>query len=161
MQTLLNPGGTPLSAWRDISFGASVALDPASREAVAASTAAVGAWSWGRRKGWRLSTARSFPAPRTCGAVRGGARVRGGAGDGGERGEVIGVEALRTAQGRDFHAPLRSSEALEAARAAIRAEVPTLADDRHFARDMRRTTALVRSVALARVVGVALPGVAA
>ena len=73
--------------------------------------------------------------------------------------EVIGIEALAAAQGCDFHAPLRSSEALEAARGAIRVEVPTLADDRHFAPDMRRATALVRSGALAGAAGVSLPGV--
>lgn len=49
---------------------------------------------------------------------------------------------------------------LEAARAAIRAEVPTLADDRHFAPDMERATALVTSGALAAASGATLPGIA-
>ena len=73
--------------------------------------------------------------------------------------EVIGIEALAAAQGCDFHAPLRSSEALEAARAAIRAEVATLGEDRHFAPDMARARALVRSGVLAQVAE--LPGVVA
>ncbi len=72
---------------------------------------------------------------------------------------VIGIEALAASQGCDFHAPLRSSDTLEAARAAIRAEVPTLGEDRHFAPDMEAAIALVRCGALADAVGVALPGV--
>lgn len=73
--------------------------------------------------------------------------------------EVIGIEALAAAQGCDFHAPLTSSEALEAARAAIRAEVPKLGEDRHFAPDMAKASALVRSGVLAGVAE--LPGVVA
>jgi hypothetical protein len=37
---------------------------------------------------------------------------------------VIGIELLAAAQGCDFHAPLASSDALEAARALLRREVP-------------------------------------
>src|SRR3546814_12638385 len=39
-------------------------------------------------------------------------------------GHVIGIELLAAAQGCDFHAPLTSSAALDAARALIRAAVP-------------------------------------
>ena len=73
---------------------------------------------------------------------------------------VIGIEALAAAQGCDFHAPLRSSDALESARAVIRAEVPTLKDDRYFHPDMAASIALVRSGALAAAVQMPLPGVA-
>jgi histidine ammonia-lyase len=45
---------------------------------------------------------------------------------------VIGIEALAAAQGCDFHAPLPRASALEAARAVVRAVVPTLAEDRYF-----------------------------
>jgi len=73
---------------------------------------------------------------------------------------VIGVELLAAAQGCDFHAPLKSSAALEAVRAALRARVPTLEDDRHFHPDMELAIALVRSEAVAQAAaGVALPGV--
>jgi len=73
---------------------------------------------------------------------------------------VIGIEYLAAAQGCDFHAPLRSSEALEKARALLRGRVPTLADDRHFAPDMAAATDLVRSGALVAAVGAAtLPAV--
>lgn len=54
---------------------------------------------------------------------------------------VIGIELLAAAQGCDFHAPLRSSAALEAARALLRAHVPTLQDDRYFHPDMLAASA--------------------
>jgi histidine ammonia-lyase len=71
---------------------------------------------------------------------------------------VIGIELLAAAQGCDFHAPLASSTALDAARAALRAQVPMLQDDRYFHPDMVAATALVVSGALARSVEIPLPG---
>lgn len=62
---------------------------------------------------------------------------------------VIGIEYLAAAQGCDFHAPLTSSAALEAARALLRRSVPTLTDDRYFAADMAAATELVSSGKLA------------
>jgi histidine ammonia-lyase len=55
-------------------------------------------------------------------------------------GHVIGIEYLAAAQGCDFHAPLKSSDELERARAILRAKVPTLGEDRHFAPDMALAT---------------------
>jgi histidine ammonia-lyase len=49
---------------------------------------------------------------------------------------VVGIELLAAAQGLDFHAPVRSSAAVEAARAAIRARVPRLETDRYLADDL-------------------------
>ncbi|MBP0583225.1 histidine ammonia-lyase [Labrys sp. LIt4] len=66
---------------------------------------------------------------------------------------VIGIEYLAAVQGCDFHAPLKSSEALEQARAALRAEVPHLSDDRHFAPDIAAATALIWSGAAQRAAG--------
>ena len=63
---------------------------------------------------------------------------------------IIAIELLAAAQGCDFHAPLKSSAALEAARACIRAKVPTLHDDRHFYPDIQAALALVRDGALVR-----------
>ena len=71
---------------------------------------------------------------------------------------IIGIEYLAAAQGCDFHAPLTSSAALEAARAQLRRLVPKLEDDRHFHPDMVAATTLVRSGALAGLA--ALPGLA-
>ncbi len=73
--------------------------------------------------------------------------------------DVVGIELLAAAQGCDLHAPLRSSEGLERAKALLRAEVPALDDDRHFAPDMAQATALVRSGALVEAAGAELPGV--
>src|SRR3546814_7964048 len=49
---------------------------------------------------------------------------------------VIGIELLAACQGIDFHAPLKSSDAIEAAHKHLRAAVPMLEDDRHFHPDM-------------------------
>jgi histidine ammonia-lyase len=73
---------------------------------------------------------------------------------------VVGIELLAAAQGVDFHAPMRSSERLEAVRATLRAIVPTLGEDRHFSPDMNAATDLVTSGRLADAVGVAfLPSI--
>ncbi len=72
---------------------------------------------------------------------------------------VIGIELLAACQGIDFHAPLTSSAALEAARGHLRAVVPTLADDRHFHPDMEAATALIRTGSLATAVAAELPGI--
>lgn len=58
---------------------------------------------------------------------------------------VIAIEYLAAAQGCDFHAPLASSEALEAVRARLRADVPHLDDDRYMADDMAAALAIVRA----------------
>jgi histidine ammonia-lyase len=73
---------------------------------------------------------------------------------------VIGIELLAAAQGCDFHAPLASSEPLEAVRKIVRAEVPHLDHDRHFHPDMEAAIELVRSGAvIAAANSVELPGV--
>jgi histidine ammonia-lyase len=50
---------------------------------------------------------------------------------------VIGIELLAAAQGCDFHAPLKSSPALEAARSEIRRNVPHYDADRYLADELR------------------------
>jgi histidine ammonia-lyase len=74
---------------------------------------------------------------------------------------VLGIEYLAAVQGCEFHAPLASSPALEAARALLRGVVPALDEDRHFHPDIEAATALIRSGALVQAVGMALPGVCA
>src|SRR5438876_6852839 len=49
---------------------------------------------------------------------------------------IVAIELLAAAQGCDFHAPMRSSEALEHARACLREKVPHLDDDRLLAPDI-------------------------
>jgi histidine ammonia-lyase len=75
---------------------------------------------------------------------------------------VIGIELLAAAQGCDFHAPLRSSPALEEVRGLLRSQVPHLDDDRHFHPDMEAANALVRSGQVIEAAGaIDLPGVEA
>ncbi|MEE2525080.1 histidine ammonia-lyase [Hyphobacterium sp. HN65] len=71
---------------------------------------------------------------------------------------IIALEWLTAAQGMDFHAPLSSSQALETAKSALRAEIPMLEDDRFFAPDIARATEMVAEGALDGIAD--LPGVA-
>ncbi|HEY2049320.1 MAG TPA: histidine ammonia-lyase [Caulobacteraceae bacterium] len=74
---------------------------------------------------------------------------------------VIGIELLAAAQGCDFHAPLTSSPSLEAVRALLRAQVPHLADDRHFRPDIAAAVELVRSGQVIQATAMALPEISA
>lgn len=69
---------------------------------------------------------------------------------------IVGIELLAAAQACDFHAPLASSAALEAARAVLRARVPHLSDDRFLAPDIAIATGLITSGALAESVAPAV-----
>ncbi|MGB3847170.1 MAG: histidine ammonia-lyase [Sphingopyxis sp.] len=73
---------------------------------------------------------------------------------------VLAIELLAAGQGCDFHAGLKSSEAVERVRAMLRAEVPTLDEDRHMAPDIAAAQAMVRTGKLVDLVG-DLPGLAA
>jgi histidine ammonia-lyase len=73
---------------------------------------------------------------------------------------VIGIELLAAAQGCDFHGALASSAPLEAVRAALRKNVPTMAVDRYVYPDMEAANEMVETGALARTVGAErLPGI--
>ncbi|MBS0388335.1 MAG: aromatic amino acid lyase, partial [Proteobacteria bacterium] len=61
---------------------------------------------------------------------------------------IVAIELLAAAQGLDFHRPLRSSKALEGARALLRRRVPALKADRYFAPDIAAARELVTSGAL-------------
>lgn len=56
---------------------------------------------------------------------------------------IVGIEWLAAAQALDFHRPLRSSPAIEALHARLRAQVPRLEQDRLMAPDIAAATALV------------------
>ena len=62
---------------------------------------------------------------------------------------VIAIELLAATQALEYHAPLVSSPPLERVRAALRARVSALEDDRYFAPDIAAAAELVRSGALA------------
>ena len=70
---------------------------------------------------------------------------------------ILGVEAICAAQGVEFRAPLLTSKPLQAAMAALRAEVPSLGDDRYMAPDLARAAALVAEGRLAKASGIPLP----
>lgn len=58
---------------------------------------------------------------------------------------IVAIEWLAAAQALEFHRPLRSSAALEALHAQLRAQVPRLAEDRLMAPDIAAATALVEA----------------
>jgi histidine ammonia-lyase len=72
---------------------------------------------------------------------------------------VIGIELLVAAQGCDFHAPLKSSVRLEALRAATRASIDHLDEDRYLQPDIEAAIALIRSGAAIAAVGEPLPSI--
>jgi histidine ammonia-lyase len=71
--------------------------------------------------------------------------------------QILAIELLAACQGCDFHAPLRSSDAVERVRALVRARVPHLDEDRFMAPDMAAAAELVQSGAIVAAAGVALP----
>jgi histidine ammonia-lyase len=66
---------------------------------------------------------------------------------------VVAIEALTAAQACDFHAPLKSSAALEAVRTTIRRDIPHLDEDRYFHDDLVAAERLVVSGALIAAAG--------
>lgn len=58
---------------------------------------------------------------------------------------ILGVEAMCAAQGIEFRAPLQTSAPLKVAMAALRAEVPAIAEDRYMAPSIEAAAALVVS----------------
>ena len=66
---------------------------------------------------------------------------------------ILGVEALCAAQGVGFRAPLKTSPALQAVMAAIRAVSPALEADRYLAPDIDAASALIRSGTLIAAAG--------
>ena len=70
---------------------------------------------------------------------------------------IVGIEALVAAQGVALRRPLATSPALQAAIAALRAQVPELGDDRYMAPDLTAAAALVADGSLARATGTPLP----
>ena len=71
---------------------------------------------------------------------------------------ILAIELLAAAQGCDFHTPLRSSAVVEQVRAHVRAEVPTLEDDRYMAPDLAAAIRIIASGELPAL-AVPLPGV--
>jgi histidine ammonia-lyase len=58
---------------------------------------------------------------------------------------IIAIELLAAAQGYDFHAPVRSSEAIAAVHRVVRDAVPHLDEDRYFHPDIAAAAQIVRA----------------
>ena len=58
---------------------------------------------------------------------------------------VLAIELVSAAQGLDYHAPLKSSKAVEAAHRTIRREVSHLDVDRYYRPELDKVSELVRS----------------
>ncbi|MGQ0677269.1 MAG: histidine ammonia-lyase [Rhodospirillales bacterium] len=69
---------------------------------------------------------------------------------------IVGIGLLAAAQGVELRAPLRSSAPLEAAKAALRARVAKLGDDRFMAPDVAAAAELVTHGRIAEAAGPAL-----
>ena len=69
---------------------------------------------------------------------------------------ILGVEALCAAQGIEARAPLKTSDALQAAMAAIRETVPPLGQDRYLAPELGAAAALIRADTLGLGAGLEL-----
>jgi histidine ammonia-lyase len=63
---------------------------------------------------------------------------------------ILAIEACAAAQALDFLAPIKSSEPLQRAHAAIRKVSPTIERDRVFAEDFAKLAELIRAGGLAR-----------
>jgi histidine ammonia-lyase len=70
---------------------------------------------------------------------------------------VVGIELLAAAQGIEFHRPLKSSPALEAALAEVRAVVPAYVEDRFFHPDIQAITSLIEEGRFERFIAEAQP----
>jgi histidine ammonia-lyase len=66
---------------------------------------------------------------------------------------ILGVEMICAAQGIEFRAPLVTSPALQNAMARIRADIPSLGQDRYMAPDIAAAASLITSGDLVRAAG--------
>jgi histidine ammonia-lyase len=67
---------------------------------------------------------------------------------------ILGVELLCAAQGVEFRAPLQTSAALQSVIQSLRAQVPSLQEDRFMAGDIDAAAGLVRDRQISRAAGV-------
>ena len=70
---------------------------------------------------------------------------------------IVAIELLAAAQGVDFHAPLRSSQALQRVRDALRERVPFYQEDRYFAPDIAAAIDYLRQEPLTPLLAELLP----
>ena len=70
---------------------------------------------------------------------------------------IVAIELLAAAQGIDFHAPLKTSEKLQAVHGAVRDRVAFYAEDRYFAPDIAAMCDFVASGKLTQEISALLP----
>ena len=70
---------------------------------------------------------------------------------------IVAIELLAAVQGIDFHAPLKSSQALQAVCDAVRERVPFYGEDRYFAPDIAAATGFVAEGSLIPLMPALLP----
>jgi histidine ammonia-lyase len=68
-------------------------------------------------------------------------------------GRILAVEALAACQALEFHRPLETSAALEAAYKRVRSVIPPYNEDRYLAPEIEQAAALVRAETLAHAAG--------
>ncbi|MES0828330.1 histidine ammonia-lyase [Ruegeria sp. SCP11] len=73
---------------------------------------------------------------------------------------ILGVELLCAAQGVEFRTPLATSGPLQQVIGRLRAEVPTLAEDRYLAPELETAKQLVADATILHAVGMPLPELA-
>ncbi|MGB3316909.1 MAG: histidine ammonia-lyase [Albidovulum sp.] len=73
---------------------------------------------------------------------------------------ILGVELLCAAQGIEFRAPLKTSAPLQNVLTRLRAEIPTLAEDRYLAPELESAARLIGAGSVVEATGLALPGLA-
>ncbi|MBV8743024.1 MAG: histidine ammonia-lyase [Sinobacteraceae bacterium] len=71
--------------------------------------------------------------------------------------QIIAIEYLAACQGLDFRQPLRTSEKLQGAHAALRAQVPFANQDRLLAQDIGLAAAVIRTAAVQDLAAFLLP----
>ena len=74
---------------------------------------------------------------------------------------ILGVELLCAAQGIDFRAPLKTSEALQCVVTRVREDVATMGEDRYLAPDLERAAVIISSGDIATAAGVSMPDISA
>jgi histidine ammonia-lyase len=67
---------------------------------------------------------------------------------------ILGVEMLCAAQGVEARAPLQTSARLQDVLAMLRADIPSLEEDRYLAPDIETASAMVRAGRVADAAGV-------
>jgi histidine ammonia-lyase len=69
---------------------------------------------------------------------------------------ALAIEIITAAQGIDQRAPLTPAKGVAAAHAVVRAEIPTLLEDRPLYRDIAKARTLIETEAIARGVQAAI-----